>query len=509
MALQTFANGESGLSVRTKVNANFTELYGVTFTPTGELRTITTGSGAAANAKVGENIEATNASANGMYSLRFAFLNKTGAFTSGGNDIADTLIGRYNDVRNGGSAWLRWDVISSPLAVGSGLPGAPTNTQLFAMVARETNPQNRHAAVTWQGESRRFTNGTGGEQMVPETQDFSSLLGSGVRIGYDISFGYLLAKSPYAASNNGRHAGFSNGILVNPNAIAADGAAVFATGLKEFPTAIAIASGGTGYTVGDILTFNTGLDQGANENTQVRVKAVSGGVITQAEIWVSGWYQQSFASTVGVTGGTGSGATFTYTLATDSEAPRAVVGVAGTWDYAIDAASWSGTNCNLGSGRFTGAMLRAPNNTDIVVARNAADNANVTVLKVNSSDKVELAGQRIDTWAEWTPTIAADSGTFTTVTLDAGQTVWQRINGMVFARLAFTVTSIGTASGSFRISGLPVAPASWVDAQGRNDSDGLAMIGSWGGSFVRVSRYDGAAPIANGKAYVIFMQYRV
>lgn len=28
MALQTFANGESGLSVRTKINANFTELYG-------------------------------------------------------------------------------------------------------------------------------------------------------------------------------------------------------------------------------------------------------------------------------------------------------------------------------------------------------------------------------------------------------------------------------------------------------------------------------------------------
>ena len=30
MALQTFANGESGLSVRTKINANFTELYGRT-----------------------------------------------------------------------------------------------------------------------------------------------------------------------------------------------------------------------------------------------------------------------------------------------------------------------------------------------------------------------------------------------------------------------------------------------------------------------------------------------
>lgn len=84
----------------------------------------------------------------------------------------------------------------------------------------------------------------------------------------------------------------------------------------------AIGSGGTGYTVGDVLTATGGLiaDSGG-QTAQVTVATVSSGVITGVTVTRAGKYKHSPSPTfnnTGVTGGTGTGATFNWVLTPDA-----------------------------------------------------------------------------------------------------------------------------------------------------------------------------------------------
>jgi len=76
--------------------------------------------------------------------------------------------------------------------------------------------------------------------------------------------------------------------------------------------AATIVSGGTGYTVADILTVTGGTGTVA---AQFKVIAVSGGVITEARMETAGSYSTPPTGTLSVTGGTGGSATFTATVA--------------------------------------------------------------------------------------------------------------------------------------------------------------------------------------------------
>lgn len=76
-------------------------------------------------------------------------------------------------------------------------------------------------------------------------------------------------------------------------------------------TQAVIASGGGSYTLDDILTVSGGTFTTAG---QLKVTAVSGGVITAVSIETVGAYTVNPANPVSVTGGTGSGATFTLTI---------------------------------------------------------------------------------------------------------------------------------------------------------------------------------------------------
>jgi hypothetical protein len=71
----------------------------------------------------------------------------------------------------------------------------------------------------------------------------------------------------------------------------------------------AIAGGGTGYTVGNILTVSGGTFINSAQQ-QIRVDAVSGGVITGISVSSFGQYTTLPTNPVSVTGGSGSGATF-------------------------------------------------------------------------------------------------------------------------------------------------------------------------------------------------------
>jgi hypothetical protein len=59
-------------------------------------------------------------------------------------------------------------------------------------------------------------------------------------------------------------------------------------------------------------------------------------------------------------------------------------------------------------------------------------------------------------WQAWTPTMSATSGTFTTVTVNLAR--YTQIQKLVIAKIDFTITTIGTATGLPRFT-LPVTSA--------------------------------------------------
>ena len=88
-----------------------------------------------------------------------------------------------------------------------------------------------------------------------------------------------------------------------------------------------ISSGGTGYVEGDILTIAGGTSTAA---AQVEVITVSSGVITAVRVHNSGAYSANPTSPNSATGGTGSGASLTLTMADNG------------WTAELDS-TWSGS----------------------------------------------------------------------------------------------------------------------------------------------------------------------
>lgn len=86
------------------------------------------------------------------------------------------------------------------------------------------------------------------------------------------------------------------------------------TGVEPQPynlSTVAVASGGTGYTVGDVLTV---LGGGYTQRAQVTVTTVAAGVVTAVAISTAGLYTLAPSGTLATSGGTGSGATLTGTF---------------------------------------------------------------------------------------------------------------------------------------------------------------------------------------------------
>jgi len=458
---------------------------------------------------VGFYVQATNSSNNRGYSGSRWDYTKTGAVLAG-NDIAHTKITRYNDIR-GGSAWNKWEVIQSPLPVGSGLPGAPTVTQNFYITTREINAQNRSAQISpFRVEARSYPNPVLGDQFVPETQDFTNLLGTGnnsIRMGYNVVCSMWTSKSPYTDTNLDRHAQTLCPVLIGPNAIGFGGYAVFATGHRTFVKTVTIVNAGTGYAPGQILMANSGIFSFENEDFSVRVLTVGGGgAITSAELWTAGSYQSSFSNPVGVAGGTGSGATFSYTLSTKiDEQPEGWGGIGG--DYR------SGFNCvsiEAGYASFARGFVVVQNNQVIATSRNADDTLDVPLLKLNALDRVELGGKQFKGAVEYTPTITAEVGSITTISDVVGR--WSIANGFMTLNVSFGIPTAGTAAQAMRVS-LPAgftilvgAPATVLRADNLSVLSGLAEQGQ---TYIRIASATGGNPFASGAAYGITATFEI
>ena len=110
---------------------------------------------------------------------------------------------------------------------------------------------------------------------------------------------------------------------------------------------VAVAAGGAGYTVGDVLTVSGGTFTTA---VQLTVLTVSSGAVTSVAVSINGLYSVLPTNPVSVTGGTGAGATFnltnwsempdTITFTTAPELNDQIgIRILGNEDYSINPAS--------------------------------------------------------------------------------------------------------------------------------------------------------------------------
>ncbi len=123
--------------------------------------------------------------------------------------------------------------------------------------------------------------------------------------------------------------------------------------------ASAPTAGGTGYTVGDVLTITTGGTGG-----QVTVASVSGGVVTAVTLTAIG---SGYTTGTGkaTTGGTGSGATINITSVGTGQ-----ITISGT-DSVIDSGFYATTNLNIVINGTTYAYLSAVGNSFVGITPSA------------------------------------------------------------------------------------------------------------------------------------------
>lgn len=93
----------------------------------------------------------------------------------------------------------------------------------------------------------------------------------------------------------------------------AGGAFAGVVALVDEASALAVTAGGTGYTVGDVLTVSGGTLEASGTRTTATVATVSAGVVTGVTLTNPGEWATAPAGAAATTGGTGSGCTLTLT----------------------------------------------------------------------------------------------------------------------------------------------------------------------------------------------------
>jgi hypothetical protein len=110
----------------------------------------------------------------------------------------------------------------------------------------------------------------------------------------------------------------------------------------------------------------------------------------------------------------------------------------------------------------------------------------------------------------WTPSVAAGSGSITTVGTVVGN--YTRIGRLVTLFASVTITNNGTGSGSIRISGIPFPVSANIPEYvgvGSNGSTAKTINAILNGSQIYVFYYDGAYPVASGQTLSISLTYQV
>jgi hypothetical protein len=112
-------------------------------------------------------------------------------------------------------------------------------------------------------------------------------------------------------------------------------------------------------------------------------------------------------------------------------------------------------------------------------------------------------------WETWTPTVTAQTGSFTTVTVNLAR--YGRINKLVYGEIDFTITSIGTGAG-IPLFTLPVTSAVTATlATGQYRETGVTgltgVITYENTTQFSCRRYDNASPLGGGYRFAGSFQY--
>ena len=181
----------------------------------------------------------------------------------------------------------------------------------------------------------------------------------------------------------------------------------------------------------------------------------------------------------------------------------ALVGIyyTGSYNYGIDCL-WSGTPSTFANG-----FLRVPNAVASIVSRNAANTADITVLRVNNNNYLEIMSHSFIPEVAYTPTVTADAGAFGGVTIASAD--YGKVGKQVFVNIVFRIDTVGTATGSIKIT-MPISPSkSYIlNAVNISSNSVLTAVGT-SGSTLRISNATGGTPIVAGNFYQVSGTYFV
>jgi hypothetical protein len=110
---------------------------------------------------------------------------------------------------------------------------------------------------------------------------------------------------------------------------------------------------------------------------------------------------------------------------------------------------------------------------------------------------------------DWTPTVTPATGSFTTVTVNYATYV--KVGGIVHVSARYTLTDIGTGSGSMNIAGFPYTLSAGqgnIEFVGRHVNTGDLMSGQFSGSIFSFEKYDGTSSTAASGVYTFMFTYR-
>lgn len=129
------------------------------------------------------------------------------------------------------------------------------------------------------------------------------------------------------------------------------------------------------------------------------------------------------------------------------------------------------------------------------------------LMNVHLRDNLKAIG---DPWTAWTPTVTAESGTFTTVS-GAGRYI--AAGKLITFSASITITTVGTAASSVKFT-LPVAAlaVNTYIGGGRENTTTGAQLQVWntpgsGTGAAYIIRYDNASAIAAGRTLIVAGTY--
>jgi hypothetical protein len=219
-------------------------------------------------------------------------------FAAGFKDVFVTLPGAKT---------VSTDTLATPPAIGGTTPAAGTFTTLIGGGGSANYFQIEGAATTKAVEAKALGSDTNIAFVIDSKGTGAIDLAAG-------SSGVNISNGGTVTAINGTSAGSGYTSFPTPAVSApttSGGVQAVVAVVRMFNSGATVQTGGTGYTVNDVLTVTGGTP--LSSATTLTVTSVSGGVITGISATSQSTYTALPTNPVSVTGGTGSGATFNLT----------------------------------------------------------------------------------------------------------------------------------------------------------------------------------------------------